>query len=67
MIRGHLWSFEVIFEARLVPYGGIWGNKGYWGIWVFMISGIGSVFVIEIDIFDRLDFFRSVKKSDYKK
>ena len=52
-IRGHLGSFD----AKLAPYG---------GIWVFMTFGIGIVFVIPIDIFDRLDFF-DCQKSDYKK
>ena len=51
-IRGHLG----LFDARLVPYG---------GIWVFMRIGFGIVFVIVIDIFDRLDFF-DCQKSDYK-
>ena len=44
-------------DAKLAPYG---------GIWVFMTFGIGIVFVIPIDIFDRLDFF-DCQKSDYKK
>ena len=46
-----------LFDARLVPYG---------GILVFMRIDIGIAFVIPIDIFDRLDYF-DCQKSDYKK